>query len=198
MVLKGQFLERPTIIPVGQCALEGLSHRGSRSPALLILPPPPSEGGAMDHVLAAELAWAASQAGHATLRFNFRGVGASQGARGVLEDWVRDAAAARETLELNVGGQLVAVASIGGSAEVLLALAGSAKLRGGALIAPGEVAGDALERVGVPLVVIWGAWDGRPVERGPPAALVQAGVRVSWIESLPGVGKAVVDWLNGL
>ena len=36
----------------------------------------------MDHVVAAEVAWAAATAGHPTLRFNFRGVGASQGEQG--------------------------------------------------------------------------------------------------------------------
>ena len=36
----------------------------------------------MDHVVCAELAWAAARAGRPVLRFNFRGVGASQGSRG--------------------------------------------------------------------------------------------------------------------
>ena len=49
----------------------------------------------MDHVVGAELAYAVSHQGHPTLRFNYRGVGGSQGepSRKPLE-WVEDAAAA--------------------------------------------------------------------------------------------------------
>ena len=120
MVSRGQFLERPTLIPVGKWVLEGVSHRGARSPLLLVLPPPPSEGGGMDHVVGAELAFAASAAGHPCLRFNFRGVGASQGARGEGEALIEDALAALEVAVENAGGGPVVVASINGSDSVAL------------------------------------------------------------------------------
>jgi len=45
----------------------------------MILPPHPQLGGSMDSPVVAELAWALTRAGHATLRLNYRGVGASQG-----------------------------------------------------------------------------------------------------------------------
>ncbi len=122
MVTKGQFLERPTLIPVGKLVMEGVSHRGALSPLLLVLPPPPAEGGGMDHVVGAELAFAASAAGHPTLRFNYRGVGASQGSRGAGEALVEDALAALEVAVDNAGGGPVVVASLNGSDPVALEL----------------------------------------------------------------------------
>ncbi len=76
MVLKGQFLERPTLIRVGKSTLEGLWHRGELAPAALLLSPLPGQG-SMDHAALNEIAFAASRAGHATLRFNYSGIGAS-------------------------------------------------------------------------------------------------------------------------
>jgi alpha/beta superfamily hydrolase len=78
MVLAGQFLERPALVEAGGLVLEGLYHRGSRRPSLLVCPAP-GAGGGMDAPAVAELAWAAARAGHASLRFNHRGVRASQG-----------------------------------------------------------------------------------------------------------------------
>ena len=53
MVMKGQFLERPTLIPLANgLVLEGVSHRGERQPGVLVLPPfyykSPSENGLFD------------------------------------------------------------------------------------------------------------------------------------------------------
>ncbi|MBK6685123.1 MAG: hypothetical protein IPG45_11705 [Deltaproteobacteria bacterium] len=78
MVKQGQYLERAVVIP-GASALEGLYHRGSRRPGLVIAPPHPQDGGAMETTVVAELAYAAFRAGHPTLRFNYPGVGASPG-----------------------------------------------------------------------------------------------------------------------
>ncbi|HQR30646.1 MAG TPA: alpha/beta hydrolase, partial [Anaeromyxobacteraceae bacterium] len=78
MVLPGQYLERPALVAAGDVTLEALYHRGRRPPALLICPSLDGEG--MDAPLLAEVAWAAARAGHASLRFQHRGRGASQGA----------------------------------------------------------------------------------------------------------------------
>jgi alpha/beta superfamily hydrolase len=119
LVQRGQYLERPTLIGVGSLVLEGLSHRGERRPPLLVVPPLPQDGGSMDHVVAAELAWAATQAGHPSLRFNFKGVGASQGKRG--DGLLDDARAAFELAKDNWGAAPL-VASIGSSAALALKL----------------------------------------------------------------------------
>jgi uncharacterized protein len=135
-VTRGQYLERPALIPLGADVLEGLWHRGTKRPSLLVLPPPP-EHGSMDHVVCAELAWAAARAGHPVLRFNFRGVGASRGPRG--DPWSRaeDAEAALTLLRENAEQTEVAVAAVGASAQTALALAASQPdIVGLALISP--------------------------------------------------------------
>jgi hypothetical protein len=80
VVRRGEYLERAIVIPTPDDAhLEGLFHRGRRSPGVLIVPPHPFEGGSMESAIISELAWATTRAGHPTLRFNYRGVGASPG-----------------------------------------------------------------------------------------------------------------------
>ncbi len=79
------------VIP-GTPPLAGLYHRGRISPVLLVSPHP--YAGGMEIPLIAELAWAVTRAGHATLRFDFRGVGASRGEfseAGAAEDLARAA-----------------------------------------------------------------------------------------------------------
>ena len=80
MVEKGQFLERPVAIPTAHgLMLDGLYHRGRRGPACVVAAPHPALGGSMTVPAINELAWALTRAGHATLRFDYRGVGGSQG-----------------------------------------------------------------------------------------------------------------------
>ncbi len=76
----------------------------------------------MDHLVGAEVAFAASSAGFPTLRFNYRGVGASQGNRAAGEALVEDACAALELAVDNARGAPVLVASINGSDAVALEL----------------------------------------------------------------------------
>lgn len=81
MVDTGQFLERMTVIPAagGAVTLEALYHRGQGSPPVVLVPGHPALGGVMDGPVVSELVWALARRGHPTLRFNFRGVGASTG-----------------------------------------------------------------------------------------------------------------------
>jgi alpha/beta superfamily hydrolase len=75
MVLPGQYLERSVV--VGE--IDALYHRGKREPPCVIASPHPALGGSMIAPVIAELAWALTRAGHPTLRFDYRGVGASRG-----------------------------------------------------------------------------------------------------------------------
>ena len=80
MVAPGQFLERSVAIPTASgLFIDGLYHRGVRGPACVIAAPHPALGGSMTVPVINELAWALTRAGHPTLRFDYRGVGASQG-----------------------------------------------------------------------------------------------------------------------
>jgi uncharacterized protein len=75
MVRAGEFLERSVV--VGD--LDALYHRGTRDPPCAIAAPHPALGGSMLSPVVAELAWALTRAGHPTMRFDYRGVGASRG-----------------------------------------------------------------------------------------------------------------------
>ena len=200
MVSRGQYLERAALIPLGQEVLEGLWHRGSKAPPVLVLPPAPGDG-SMDHVVCAELAWATARAGRPVLRFNFRGVGASQGTRGDEDARLEDAAAALRLLRENTGQVDAAVAAVGGSAETAVRLArehpGIVAL---VLVSPPVPA--LLQQVGVPLLCIVG--EEEPARAGLLAAAGEAGGRVEVVagtdarfhRNLPEVGRAALRWLE--
>lgn len=208
MVMPGQFLERPTLIPVAGVVLEGVAHRGAALPPLLILPPRPEEGGSMDHVLGAELAWAAVQAGHATLRFNHRGVGASQGARGELEAQVEDARAALDLARENAAGAPVALVAVGGAAAVALRVAQeeAGRVAGLCLISPSGITPEEARTVTWPLLLILPADEATPGRLPLATALVEAGGRLElvegadakWRRQLPQAGRLVGAWLQRL
>jgi alpha/beta superfamily hydrolase len=201
MVLAGQYLERPAPVDAGDAVLDARYHRGRTAPALLVCPDP-RPGGGMEAPLPAELAWAAARAGHACLRFELRGVGASSGSPDAARA-VEDATAALRHLE-ETAGPALAVAACGAAWSVAYALA-----RAGAqpavsclvLVAPDRPPGDPPEGARV-LVVL--------PERGPgprrddvEAALGPAGrVRVvadadaQFSSGLPEVGRWAVGWLE--
>ncbi|MDC0707324.1 alpha/beta hydrolase [Stigmatella sp. ncwal1] len=208
MVQKGQFLERSTLIPVGREVMEGTAHRGVKKPPLLIIPPRPEEGGGMDHVVAAELVWAAATAGFPTLRFNHRGVGGSQGSAGTGEALVVDAEAAMRVLLENAQTAHLAVASLHGGARVALELLSRQPAVGGVcLVAPVDVEPAALARVDRSLLVVLGEED----KRLPRAALTSAvgksprgeievvdAAGPSFQRNLPQVGRLLAEWLKRL
>ena len=78
MVRRGEYLERSVVVPHDSSTLDGLYHRGSKGPGLVVAPPHPDRG-SMEVPVIAEVAWAAARSGHPTLRFNYPGVGASPG-----------------------------------------------------------------------------------------------------------------------
>lgn len=120
MVRRGEYLERPALVDAGGVTLEALFHRGDRAPPLLICPPL-GEGGGMDAPAAAELAWAASRAGHASLRYQHRGLGASEGTFDPARA-LEDAEAARRHLCRSTGAERVAVAGLASGCDTALAL----------------------------------------------------------------------------
>lgn len=209
MVMKGQYLERPTLIPLANgLVLEGVSHRGEKRPGLLVLPPPPVEGSGMDHVVGAELAYAISHQGHPTLRFYYRGVGGSQGepSRAPL-DWVEDAIAALQLAEANTEGAAVVIAAIGASDAVALRLAESKALAGLVLINPSTAQPSDFEgrdTLPWPLAVIVAELDERQ-DRGRWAAVLERhqapltivpGATRTYQRNLPMVGKAAASLVS--
>ena len=90
-----------SLVPGAAGAIE-VAAGGAQSPrrVVVIAHPHPLYGGTMDNKVVTTLARAFAEAGAATLRFNFRGVGASEGrhdeGRGEADDMVRIAGHARE------------------------------------------------------------------------------------------------------
>ena len=202
MVSRGQYLERPALVPVGTLVLEALWHRGAKVPPVLVLPPPP-EAGSMDHVVCAELAWAAARAGRPVLRFNFRGVGASQGARGDAGSRIEDGAGALRLLRENTGAADVALAAVGGSAQTALGLLREHPgIVAVALVSPppGALAGGAQ----VPLLCIVGEHE--PGRAALVSAASEAGGRLEVVpgadarfqRNLPEVGRLALRWFEGV
>lgn len=197
MVARGQFLERATIIPVGGVVMDAVSHRGDERPIVLVLPPTPQEGGGMDHIVGAELAWAASQAGYPTLRFNYRGVGASQGPPSDGDALVEDARAALEAAWENAGGSAVLLATLGGSVHVALEVARQEPRRVAGILAvsPPASARSPLAAAAIPLVVVVGELDTRLPRVGLPVESI-TGADATFQRNLPEIGKAAVRFLR--
>lgn len=208
MVLSGQFLERATIVVSAGFHLEGLWHRGGKPPALLICPPHPARGSSMDSPVCAELAFVASQRGHATLRFNYRGAGASEGPLcDALAACVDDAAAALAVLAASLDHREIAVAGYDFGAQVAVELAArEPDLRKVCLVAPrtGDYDFGRLAQLAAPGFVVVGQRD-QTSDRIALANVCQAmGDGLEMIEGadhvftrgLPSMGRAVVDFLE--
>jgi len=74
-----QKMEEKITIESGPCRLEGYWQAGTTGKAAVITHPHPLYGGTMSNPVVETIQSAYQQYGHATLRFNFRGVGSSQG-----------------------------------------------------------------------------------------------------------------------
>jgi uncharacterized protein len=89
-------VEEHVTFPVGEITLEGLFWAPPQTPAVgvVLCHPHPLYGGEMHNNIVSALADTLQQAGMATLRFNFRGVGRSGGEHGGGETEVEDVKAA--------------------------------------------------------------------------------------------------------
>lgn len=137
--------ERAVTIPldgdVPGLALDGLyvaPDPGIEAPGgAVIAPPHPLYGGSMGSPVVEELSWSFAKAGLATLRFDWRGVGASAGApSGDLAHAAADYAGALAQLAESVEGKLVAAGYSFGAAAAVLAAARSPRVRALVLVAP--------------------------------------------------------------
>jgi alpha/beta superfamily hydrolase len=206
MVMRGQFLERPTIIKSGELFLEGLFHRGSRSPGVLIVSPLAEGGSPMELPITAELAWAMHQARRATLRFNPRGFGASQGARGDAPESLEDARAALHSLrqslepEAEHASRVAVVAIQDGSSTALELARENPDLLALILVSPPAGLRDEPLSSGPPTLVMLPEGTAWATGGDPGTARIEeiAGTDSKFLRGLPRFGHAVTRFLDGL
>lgn len=136
--------ERPVVIsgPVAhsdRVCLDGLYRAGASlsAGAVLIAPPHPLYGGSMESPVVTELGFAAARAGLASLRFDWRGAGASSGTpSGEVRDHDADYAAALEHLADTCPGPLCAAGYSAGAAAAARVGARAPRVTGLLLVAP--------------------------------------------------------------
>ncbi|WP_242346694.1 alpha/beta hydrolase [Anaeromyxobacter terrae] len=192
MVMTGQFLERPALVDAEGVVLEALYHRGSRRPALLVCPP--LGAGGMDAPAVAELAWAAARAGHPSLRFQHRGIGASQGTPDPARA-LDDAVAALRHLTETVGGS-IALAGVGSGCETALALAEARpELARLVLVAPERAL---RARAGARLLVLVPEHDARVSAEDCEGARLEQVPEADALfgTGLPALGRRAVEWIG--
>jgi alpha/beta superfamily hydrolase len=129
----------PIQVAGGGPALEGLyvAVADPEAGGAVIAPPHPLYGGSMDSPVLNELAHACDRAGIASLRFNWRGVGASAGdPSGEADDADADYGAGLEQIRETVPGPLVACGYSFGAATAVRCAAREPRVTRRVLVAP--------------------------------------------------------------
>ena len=143
--MSARSFERPATIALSGVAgarglaLEGLHLcvEGEAAGGAVIAPPHPEYGGSMESPVVGELAFACERAGLASLRFNWRGVGASAGEiSGDPAVADQDYAASLDFMEETLEGSLVACGYSFGAAAAARASRGRARVRRLLLVSP--------------------------------------------------------------
>lgn len=160
-------MERGINFKSGELTLEGVLHlpadvRG-RVPAIVVCHPHPLYGGSMHNVIIEKLCRKLEESGLVALRFNFRGVGFSEGSYNEGSGEVLDAKAAIDFLEtidfpvLNAFG----VAGYSFGAYIAARVAEDPRVKAMALISPPLALYnfDFLKRLHKPKLIIWGDQD---------------------------------------
>jgi alpha/beta superfamily hydrolase len=205
--------DKMAAIPLGDAgeSLEGVFLAGAPGDdrGAVIAPPHPLYGGSLESPVVAEIAFACHRAGIATLRFNWRGVGASAGApSGDESDADADYAAALEHLAASVPGALLACGYSFGSAAAVRAAERSPRVRRLVLVAPPPqlIAPARIAALKARTLIVTGAEDSFvPV---PALQSALAGAANVSLRALPGVdhffgsglgalGREVNEWLGG-
>lgn len=204
-------VERPTTVRSGTESLEArLAIPQDARLGVVVAHPHPLYGGDMESPVVARIVEVCAARGLATLRFNFRGVGASTGQHGEGRGEQDDLRASLAYLQTSLGdGARIALAGYSFGATVAAAVAGRVRLAGLALVAPPmrvTELGLPTTEVG-PILVVVGAED----QYCPAASLDKLRVDVPaatvvviegadhfFFGSLTPLGDAVAAWADAL
>ena len=178
--------------------LEGLRKEpeGTRAGSAVFAHPHPLHGGTLHNKVVFRAAKALSRAGYGVLRFNFRGVGLSQGrhdgGRGEVDDFL----AALDEAERRGGSPLVAGGFSFGSAAGLRAIAGDDRVRAfiGVGVPLGSLTADSPPVPTVPALFVTGSED----VHGPPALLREWAGGAGRIVIVPGADHFLEGKLEAL
>jgi alpha/beta superfamily hydrolase len=199
-------------LPPG-AALDGLwlpaRGEGGERGGAVVAAPHPLMGGSMESPVATEVGLAASDAGFASLRFNWRGVGASAGRpSGEAADADEDYRAALAFVEESVAGPVVGCGYSWGAAAASRVCLDAPRVKRLVLVAPppSMLDGDALARARCQLLVIAGDRDEyvpidalaallEPIDHAE--LVVLEGVDHFFVSGLADVGRATREWLTG-
>ena len=203
--------ERPTTVPAGAETLEArLAVPAGARLGVVVSHPHPLYGGDMDSPVVARIVESCAGRGLATLRFNFRGVGASTGRHDEGRGEQDDVRASLARLQDALGGDgRVALAGYSFGAAVAAAVATTAPVAGLALVAPPLRVTDVHLPAGVngPVLVVVGAEDQycpadalETLRASLPAAtvVVVEGADHFFFGSLTPLGEAVTAWADAL
>jgi hypothetical protein len=182
-------------------SLEGIYLAGATGDdrGAVIAPPHPLYGGSMESPVVAEVAFACHRAGIATLRFNWRGVGASAGepsGADAIAD--QDYAAALAQLAENVPGALFACGYSFGSTAAVRAAERTPRVRRLVLVAPPPqlIAPARIAALRAPTLLVTGDCDGFV-----PVPALQSGLATApnvTLRVLPGVDHFFASGLGAL
>jgi alpha/beta superfamily hydrolase len=204
--------EQPVSLTVGaDLSLEArLALPPSPTAGVVICHPHPLYGGDMENPVVVRVQEVCAGLGLATLRFNFRGVGASGGVHGGGVGEQEDAAAALDTLAKAIGGGALAIAGYSFGARIAALVGGrDGRIGGVALIAPPLAMYDFgfLEDTRVPTLVVAGTRD----QYCPPDDFARFTAGRPWVTAtaiegadhfffgkLFPLGEAVAEWAGRL
>jgi uncharacterized protein len=204
--------EQPIGVAVGaDLTLEALlALPASPSGGVVICHPHPLYGGDMENPVVVRVQEVCAALGLATLRFNFRGVGASGGVHGGGVGEQEDAAAALDVLVKAIGGGALAIAGYSFGSRIAALVGGrDGRIGGMALIAPPLAMFDFgfLEDTRVPTLMVAGTRD----QYCPPDDFARFTAARPWITpaaiegadhfffgKLFPLGEAVTEWARRL
>jgi uncharacterized protein len=204
--------EQPVSVAVGaELSLEALlALPESPAAGVVICHPHPRYGGDMENPVVVRVQEVCAELGLATLRFNFRGVGASGGVHGGGAGEQQDAAAALDALAKATGGGALAIAGYSFGSRIAAQVgARDGRIAGMALIAPPlAMAGfEFLEDTRVPTLVVAGTRD----QYCPPDDFARFTAARPWLDAVTiegadhfffgklfPLGTAVTEWARRL